>query len=336
MKRNYVGRQHAGMHMLHSGHLWTPPTASWMPSSLLGTCVAAGWLVSTGLAIARPALRLGGEWAGWRCGFDSYNGALLSGSNQAGVTTERWVDNKLQRRSIQLISSEDSASARADPREDVVWATLPVAVSGRSSLTPGARSGIFGTVNVDTLNANAWALDEAVSMDRWDCEAVFDGLGGEQPRERRGDVSPEERTRVLCTFNPNTGVISTGEPVLVWQERCWSVRPSEQKQDSLSDLDATWVSSALGLTCFGGQKRIPYTPQVFSTSHLSLPGGVELRGRPGLLETCVTASPGQANWRKLILRRSWIGGSCFASSETIGDQRVGGDNSDEIDEDEMR
>jgi len=58
---------------------------------------------------------------------------------------------------------------------------------------------------------------------------------------------------------------------------------------------------------------------MFARSHLSLPGGVELRGMPGSLEICVTAAPGRSNERKTVLRRSWLGGSCYASVETIGD-----------------
>ena len=60
---------------------------------------------------------------------------------------------------------------------------------------------------------------------------------------------------------------------------------------------------------------------MFSATHLSLPGGVELRGKPGLLEVCLTATPGQTR-SKTILRRSWIGRSCYASVETVGDSNV--------------
>ena len=60
---------------------------------------------------------------------------------------------------------------------------------------------------------------------------------------------------------------------------------------------------------------------MFSTTHLSLPGGVELRGKPGLLEVCLTAAPGQSG-KKTILGRSWIGRSCYASVVTVGDTHV--------------
>ena len=275
--------------------------------------------------IARPALRLGGEWAGWRCGFDPFSGAMRS--EFEAVTTERWESKALQRRSVQLLPGDDGG-VRCTSTSDADWSTLPVAVSGSTSLMPGARSGLFGAVQVDMLNANAWALDEAVSENSWRCESIFDGLGGERPRSAPGAgvvECPQQRTRVMCSFDPSSGQISAVRPVLIWQERCWSVRPSEDLQ-VLEDrdggsrtLDAAWVASVVGLSCFGAQKRIPYASAMFSRSHLSLPGGVELRGRPGLLEICVTAAPGQSDECKTVLRRSWLGGSCYTSVETICD-----------------
>ena len=305
-------------------------------------------LFALALAVARPALRLGGEWAGWRCVFDPFSGALTN--HVEGVTTERWAGNALQRRSLRLLpeaTAGDGDGARirclAAPEED--WSTLPAANSGTSTLAPGARAaalaagGLMWTVQVDMLNANAWALDEAgadpnaAGVPSWRCESVFDGLGGEQPRGPRRDRAerPKERTRVVCSFNPSTGEVARGEPVEVWQERCWSVQPlgemPELRRDSggRAGLDAAWVSSVVGTACFGSQKRIPYASGVeaaLSRTRLSLPGGVEVRGRPGLLEVCVTAAPGRVNWRKLILRRSWIGGSCYASVETVGDRQA--------------
>lgn len=272
-------------------------------------------LVQASMGLARPALRLGGDWAGWRCGFDPISGGIVGSASRQSVTTERWSGRTLQRRSLQIVPEGRSDDAALSDGEE--WSSLPVANSGRSSLFPGARSGLFGAVDVDMLNANAWALDVAHSPDSWWCESVFDGLGGDQPADERC-----ERTRVACTFNPNTGEL-TAEPVLVWQERCFSVRPSaDLPLRAGSGLNAAFVDSVAGLDCFGEQKRIPYAMAMFSRAHLSLPGGVELRGRPGLLEVFVTASPGKANWRKLLLRRSWIGGSCYAYVETVGDTRL--------------
>ena len=140
----------------------------------MSSAVAACLLAAANLgAVARPALRLGGEWAGWRCGFDPYSGALRTGSSFKSVTTERWAGTALERRSVELPPDDGEA-----PSYDcATWATLPAAVSGATSLMPGARAGLFGAVQVDVLNADAWALDEALSATNWRCESIFDGLG---------------------------------------------------------------------------------------------------------------------------------------------------------------
>jgi len=286
------------------------------------------WFFTASSAVARPALRLGGEWAGWSCGFDPYSGALRTQSECLGVTTEQWEGNALRRRIFRLGTECDDRVRCVVPQSGTVWSTLPVAVSGPTSLMAGARSGLFGEVQVDMLNAHAWALDEAISDTRWRCEAIFDGLGGERPRENAGAVEcPQKRTRVVCTFDPSTGQIAKGQYVLVSQEQCWSVQPCKDLQIRMgpggrSGLDAAWVESVAGLACFGGQKRLPYEPAVFSTTRLSLPGGVEIRGKPGLLEVCLTAAPGQSTRSKTILRRSWIGRSCYASVATVDDTQV--------------
>ena len=54
--------------------------------------------------------------------------------------------------------------------------------------------------------------------------------GGEQPRGVSSVDCPQQRTRVVCSFDPSTGQIAAGESVLIWQERCWSVRPLEDFQ----------------------------------------------------------------------------------------------------------
>lgn len=175
----------------------------WVPTML----VVAALLLALG-AVARPALRIGGEWAGWCCGFDPFSGALRTGSEFQAVTTERWAGTAMQRRSLQLLPDDgNGCMATNSGPAGTAWSTLPVAVSGSTSLMPGARAGLFGAVQVDMLNANAWALDEAVSANNWRCESIFDGLGGERPREKRGIGAdrPQQRTRVVCSFDPNTG-----------------------------------------------------------------------------------------------------------------------------------
>ena len=81
----------------------------------MSSAVAACLLAAANLgAVARPALRLGGEWAGWRCGFDPYSGALRTGSSFKSVTTERWAGTALERRSVEL--PPDDGEARSTTR----------------------------------------------------------------------------------------------------------------------------------------------------------------------------------------------------------------------------
>ena len=75
------------------------------------------------LGIARPALRLGGEWAGWRCAFNAKTGDIITsdvekycsdtmiewGQIPGGFeecTTETWQGNALERRSVQLLPED--------------------------------------------------------------------------------------------------------------------------------------------------------------------------------------------------------------------------------------
>lgn len=196
---------------------------------------------ASGLAsLPRPALRLGGEWAGWRCAFHPRTGALITkeverysseemiewGQVPGGFeecTTETWQEDSsihvLSRRSVMLLP-EDGCNTE-NLAAVVKRLTLPTAVSGPTSLTHQA------TLDVDVLNARAWALDDAGPVageadgTLWRCESVFDGLGGERPRVRSGAREcPVERTRVACAFDPATGALADKEPVLVWQARC--------------------------------------------------------------------------------------------------------------------
>ena len=76
--------------------------------------------------------------------------------------------------------------------------------------------------------------------------------------------------------------------MLVWQERCWSARPSEQLDElEASDdaLDAEWVSSLVGLCCFTAHPERGALPSdTASPQELALGGGIKLRCSPGLLE----------------------------------------------------
>jgi len=274
--------------------------------------------------VARPA-RLGGEWAGWCCTFgktgtlrrvdEKYLSAtaLEWGQLPAGFeecTTESWEDESLVRRTVRLMP--ETGCAVDNLAAEVSRATLPTAAHL-------------------AVNARACAVDAVAESDVWRCETVFCGLGDPRPRERRGAIEcSAERTRVALTFDPQHGALAAG-PVVVWQERRWSETPSLQvKEDrgSRSGLDASWVFSAVGLSCFGGGDEDSGKDEAAAAERaaavagraaaagqppllLALPGGVEVRGEAGRLEVALFDAEGNA----VRLRRAWAGGEVSSEVE---------------------
>ena len=160
--------------------------------------------------VARPAHKLGGEWAGNLVSF-SESGAVLG--QRESFVTEEWrgeagAEWAIHRRE-HLMQSGDTGAAVANT-------VLPTACSGSLTLRRGASM-----MEPDVLNARAWALDAVdASTGLWRCETIFDGVGGDRPRTRDGALEcPKERTRVQCVLDANTGQLAPSEPVLVWQER---------------------------------------------------------------------------------------------------------------------
>ena len=253
--------------------------------------------------VARPALRLGGEWAG-HCVTFSESGSVSQPGEEV-LVTETWQEQMIHRQTTQL-----------DPDGPVVSsAALPSACSGSTVLRRGASM-----LEADVLNARAWALDAVgESQSTWRCETIFDGLGGDRPNEREGALEcPKERTRVQCSFDPATGALVPLAPVLVWQERCWSASPADDLD--VHGVDASWASSVVGLECF----EAPAAPKSGAASAIALGGGVELRCGPNLLEITLSSGRGSRNkFRSVVIRRSWAGDdtgrSLFAEVETIGD-----------------
>ena len=160
--------------------------------------------------VARPAHKLGGEWAGNLVSF-SESGAVLG--QRESFVTEEWrgeagAEWAIHRRE-HLMQSGDTGAAVANT-------VLPTACSGSLTLRRGASM-----MEPDVLNARAWALDAVdASTGLWRCETIFDGVGGDRPRTRDGALEcPKERTRVQCVLDASTGQLAPSEPVLVWQER---------------------------------------------------------------------------------------------------------------------
>ena len=286
------------------------------------------------LGVARPALRLGGEWAGWKCAFNPRSGAVITDAVKRYCsdemiewdqvpfgfevcTTETWdgnpPDSVLNRRLVQLLP-EDGCNTE-NLSAIVARATLAKPISGTNELAPGQG------LEVDVLNTRAWALDAAISESLWRCEAIFDGIGGIRPRMRRNAVEcPAERTRVEITFDPATGELATKEPVVICQERCWMARPSADFQvregGGRSGLDAAWVSSVVGLGCFAEQPPIEDRDGI-----LCLPGGIEVHAQPGLLEVVLDQSV-DGTEKKVLLRRSWVGSSRFVEVVVSGEAQT--------------
>lgn len=275
-------------------------------------------------SVARPALKLGGEWAG-RCAAFSTSGN--ADSLCAQLITESWSSKVLHRRTIQP----------APVGAHISTSVLPSACSGSTVLAYG--SAMF---EPDVLNARAWTID-AVAGDGdgecWTCETVFDGWG-ERPNFVPGAFDcPKERTRVRCTFDPASGSLASFSQVLVWQERCWSASPRPNELDEVAaqqpgGLDGQWITDCVGFDDFGatsGAIMPASSRQALSSDSmppltaLSLGGGVDLRGRPGFLEISLTSGgTGSRNsYQAVIVKRSWAGDatgrSVFAEVETVKD-----------------
>lgn len=282
-----------------------------------------------------PILPLGGEWAGWTCAFNGKSGALVRvqerycsstmiewGQQPAGFetcVTETWREdtNSIERALVRILP-EDGCALEAGCQVESTQSAVPVPRAGAIELRQ--------PLSLLMLEPKCWALDEAVcdaddadmaecdasdeAAALWECESVFSGVGGPRPRERRGAADcPAERTRISLTFDAATGRCVNGVSVAV--ERCWSARPSAELESKRttsgaagrSGLDAGWVSSLVGLDCFGEQPAAALAADDSEGSRLDLPGGVRIRGRRGLLEVEVDGL------RRM--RRTWVGGSCF-------------------------
>ena len=309
-------------------------------TSLARAALTLSWLAGAGaMGVARPALRLGGEWAGNCVAFSDCGAVYRTGVEE--LISEEWTPSEagstmraMSRRRVRMLPEEGT---------EVSQITLPQACSSSTVLQPG--NAMF---EPDVLNTRAWALDEAVgaagdeaasggeaaSGDEaptvWRCETIFDGLGGDRPSER-GDAleCPAERTRVQCSFDPSTGTLVPEAPVLVWQERCWSASPKEL-DPSPDGIDAKWVSSVVGLECFGDECGVADGAAASgATTELSLGGGIELVGKPGLLEiTLRSGARSRQTWSRIVLRRSWVGstaGSSIFSEVDAYDETEGDD-----------
>jgi hypothetical protein len=284
-----------------------------LPLLLLLPCIARS---KAARSVARPALRLGGEWAGHTVQYSSTTGRVVRPGVQA-LTCERWNKARaLERRTVELRTDGAVASD----------GVLPVAQSGAQVLALGAAM-----FEPKVLNCRAWALDavDTAAPGIWALETVFDGLCGDRPAERADAFEcPKERTRVQCSFEPSSGTFAPMADVRVWQERCWSVTPADDAatRGESGPIDLEWASSVVGLKSFGALTATapPETSAAPSGAKvLALDCGVELRGKPGVLEMRLTSGEGARNgYAAIVVRRSWVGEGGAAGSSVFTEVEV--------------
>ena len=274
--------------------------------------LAATAMVARPSTVAKPALRLGGEWAGNRVALTPSGGILESAEV---LVSEAWSgrtrDSVMERRTLRRHADKGWWCY-------VAHGPLPSACSGSVVLRYGAAM-----MEPDVLNARAWALDTCDgATGLWRCETVFDGLGGDRPALRCGALEcPGERTRVTCTLDPDSGTLAPGSEVAVYQERCWSSAPALDEAD---ELDDAFVSSAVGLESFasGSDAAAAAAP---SAAH-AVGGGVEVRACADsrCLQISLSSGKGTLNtYSSVVVRRSWAGTaagrSVFAEVEVLDD-----------------
>ena len=110
---------------------------------------------------------------------------------------------------------------------------------------------------------------------RWVLESVFGGLGLPRGRPTRLAIAADVcRTRVRLTYDCATWALD-GD-VHVWHERRWAEQQSLKirSDDGVgrSGLDGAFVSSAVGMACFGESANS--APKIAEANALALGGGV--------------------------------------------------------------
>ena len=197
----------------------------------------------------------------------------------------------------------------------------------------------------EALRTNAWAIDERLRVQSrtgtWRLETVLRGIGGALPASTvNAFPSLRERTRVSVLYDPSNGQLVAEAPhpstphltpppsVEVWQERCWSEEVAlevMEKSHGPLHFDAVDKSRRVGMGCFGEVRAAvgwsapshkslsgPATSSPSSAAEgkawrLTLLGGVELCGGPGLLEVSLQATDLESgvDGEMVVLRRVW-------------------------------
>jgi len=199
-------------------------------------------------ANAVASLLAGGEWAGWCCTY-APTGKLKPVPEQfLSDTAIEWgqVPNGFEELTTETLSGAADAINRRTVRilpEDGCMVEN-VGVNVHRSTLPLAAPAVPPAVAIDTRTGKE---------DAWRIETIFDGLGS-YPSEKKGAKAASAlRTRIVFFFEPHSGKMS---PVgaSAWQERRWDKEAgalSVNEDASRSGLDGAWISTAVGVECFG-------------------------------------------------------------------------------------
>ena len=224
---------------------------------------------------------VGGEWAGWSCAYSTAgelvrlpDSCLPQSTIDYGLVPAGYEqllseladddgesDTALERRTTRLLPADGCAV------EDLS------AIVSRVSLAQSAATGPDDALAFDSLREDGvWVL-----------ETILGGIGA-TVRERRGALPAlARRTRVEVCFDPLRGNLL--DELRVSVERQWAGGPPSLKvreEGGKSGLDGAWVSSAIGISCFG-EKQVKLVEADDGVVRLPA-AGLDIRLSPKLLE----------------------------------------------------
>mmetsp|Transcript_48388 Transcript_48388/g.104855 ORF Transcript_48388/g.104855 Transcript_48388/m.104855 type:complete len:296 (-) Transcript_48388:207-1094(-) len=242
-------------------------------------------LCMSGFGFAHAAL-LGGEWAGWMCSFSAKTGALQPVPDAlVPKASLEWgqIPNGFESLASEALMQSSSTvnvvkrrSVKVMPEDGCMAENVGAEICEKElrAVSPGVEGA-----------ALAAAIDLRDSSGTWELETVI-GSAMSSPCLRRSALpSDADRTRVSLSFEPLAGVLSPGRSLVqVWQERRWAAARELELtvQGERIGLDAAWVSSAVGVPCFGD--KLLRTASGEEGTSLRLPCGVDVRCGVGWIE----------------------------------------------------
>ena len=232
------------------------------------------------LAAAAQLSLLGGEWAGWSCRFrhgvlqrvpESY---LSRDSIEWGQIPAGFQELVTERASSGSSAVSEPTGGTATTSSSSSWERrtvrlLPADGCQVEDLTAILRNHPLVAAHraPPPLRGAAAVIDTHVGDGRWRLETLFCGLchdGVSRPARQMRNALPHSatRTRITLHFDAAAGEMMEDATVDVSQERQWAVvnggsdleqvstRIGSKEGQLRSGLDAAWVSSAVGITCW--------------------------------------------------------------------------------------